>query len=108
MGSALAVAHAQAGNKVIIGSRDETRAKEHATSLSKKLPNEASSAGLIEGMQNKDACDKADVVFLVFGDYQGVKPVSFQQTAGPETGLNCLTCTRLLLLLSVLFPLSST
>jgi predicted dinucleotide-binding enzyme len=76
MGSALAIAHASAGNKVIIGSRDEERAKEHAASLRKKLPSNASSAGPIEGLQNKDACDKADVVFLVFGDYQGVTGVS--------------------------------
>jgi NADPH-dependent F420 reductase len=65
-GSGLAMRWAQAGEQVIIGSRDANRASEAAVKLQKQIhPAEDSSRELtITGAENKAACESADIVVL--------------------------------------------
>ena len=58
-GRGLALRFAMAGEKVIIGSRDEDRAREAAKSVSGSAPSGSVIAGL-----NPDAADEADIVFV--------------------------------------------
>ena len=66
-GRGLALRFALAGEKVILGSRNEERAKEAAETLSELIPE-----GSIEGATNRDAAMKSDIIFVVV-PYDGQK-----------------------------------
>ena len=57
-GSGLALRWVQAGETVVIGSRDPARAQAAALEIQKKT------GGKISGSENKDACGSADIVVL--------------------------------------------
>ncbi|MCI0438566.1 MAG: NADPH-dependent F420 reductase [Chloroflexi bacterium] len=59
-GKGLALRLALAGEQVVIGSRDEGRAREAADSLSEHLP-----PGAARGALNRDVAKESDVVFVV-------------------------------------------
>lgn len=58
-GKGLALRFALAGEKVLIGSRDEARAKEAADSLAGDAP-----PGSVEGKSNADVAKESDIVFI--------------------------------------------
>ncbi|MDA0770349.1 MAG: NADPH-dependent F420 reductase [SAR202 cluster bacterium Casp-Chloro-G4] len=58
-GKGLALRFALAGEKVLIGSRDEARAKEAADSLAGDAP-----PGSVEGKSNADVARESDIVFI--------------------------------------------
>lgn len=65
-GSGLALRWAQAGETVVIGSRDQQRAAEAAAKLCEKAP-ESSGTGRkldLSGMENHAACESASIVVL--------------------------------------------
>ncbi len=59
-GTGLALRWAQAGEAIIIGSRDEKRAKETAAAIQKKAGPQAN----VSGMENATACAAADILML--------------------------------------------
>src|SRR3954464_792496 len=59
-GSGLALRWAQAGETIIIGSRDAQRALETASKLSEKVGTEK----ILSGTENRFACTDADIVVL--------------------------------------------
>jgi hypothetical protein len=65
-GSGLALRWGQAGETVVIGSRDGKRAVEAAEKLSQQIRGTGAHAGApdISGAENKAACESADVVVL--------------------------------------------
>lgn len=64
-GSGLALRWAQAGERVVIGSRDANRASETAAALDQKVHGAAGvPARLVSGSENKDACAQAEIVVL--------------------------------------------
>jgi len=60
-GSGLALRWAQAGETIVIGSRDVQRARDTATTLSKELRGDS---GQISGAENSEACSAAEIVVL--------------------------------------------
>ena len=78
-GKGLALRLALAGEEVVIGSRDENRAREAANALKELAPGAA-----ISGAFNAAAAERADMVFLTM-PYEGQKPL-LEQVAGHLTG----------------------
>ena len=78
-GKGLALRLALAGEEVVIGSRDENRAREAANALKELAPGAA-----ISGASNAAAAERADMVFLTM-PYEGQKPL-LEQVAGHLTG----------------------
>ena len=78
-GKGLALRLALAGEEVVIGSRDENRAKEAADALKELAPGAA-----ISGAFNAIAAERADIVFLTM-PYEGQKPL-LGQVAGHLNG----------------------
>lgn len=70
-GSGLALRWAQAGENVIIGSRDAKRATEKADGIAQEVKNRLASGGTgdlarvqLSGAENSDACRAADIIVL--------------------------------------------
>jgi NADPH-dependent F420 reductase len=63
-GSGLALRWAQAGETVVIGSRDPQRALEAAMKLNEKVRGAAGVPARVSGAENKAACESADIVVL--------------------------------------------
>jgi 8-hydroxy-5-deazaflavin:NADPH oxidoreductase len=65
-GSGLALRWAQAGETVIIGSRDAKRASDKAIELNQQIVRGVAgvSARQVSGAENKDACSRAEIVVL--------------------------------------------
>ena len=78
-GKGLALRLAMAGEAVIIGSRDATRATTAAEELAQLAP-----GARIDGATNADAAQAADVVFLTF-PYEGQRP-TLEQLQEPLNG----------------------
>ena len=78
-GKGLALRLAMAGEAVIIGSRDATRANTAAEELAQLAPGVR-----IDGASNADAAQAADVVFLTF-PYEGQRP-TLEQLQEPLKG----------------------
>ncbi len=78
-GKGLALRLAMAGEAVIIGSRDATRATTAAAELAQLAPGVR-----IDGASNADAAQAADVVFLTF-PYEGQRP-TLEQLQEPLKG----------------------
>ena len=78
-GKGLALRLALAGEEIIIGSRDETRARDAAESLLELAPGRA-----ISGDVNEVAAQRADVVFLTM-PFEGQKP-TLEQLASHLAG----------------------
>lgn len=78
-GKGLALRLALAGEEVVIGSRDENRAREAADALKELAPGAA-----VSGAFNDDAAEQADTVFLTM-PYEGQKPL-LEQVGGHLTG----------------------
>ena len=78
-GKGLALRLAMAGEAVIIGSRDATRATTAAEELAQLAPGVR-----IDGASNADAAQAADVVFLTF-PYEGQRP-TLEQLQEPLSG----------------------
>jgi len=78
-GKGLALRLAMAGQAVIIGSRDATRATTAAAELAQLAPGVR-----IDGASNADAAQAADVVFLTF-PYEGQRP-TLEQLQDPLKG----------------------
>ena len=63
-GSGLALRWAQAGETIIIGSRDPQRAADAAAKLCERVSGAASVPARISGAENKAACESAEIVVL--------------------------------------------
>lgn len=63
-GSGLALRWAQAGETIIIGSRDPQRASDAAAKLREKSCGAAGAPARVSGAENKSACESADIVVL--------------------------------------------
>jgi NADPH-dependent F420 reductase len=63
-GSGLALRWAQAGETVILGSRDVQRALDSATTLNDKVGGAAGVPARVSGSENKTACQTAEIVVL--------------------------------------------
>jgi NADPH-dependent F420 reductase len=63
-GSGLALRWAQAGETIIIGSRDPQRAAEAADKISGQIRGAAGSPARVSGVENKVACESAEIVVL--------------------------------------------
>lgn len=63
-GSGLALRWARAGEEVVIGSRDATRAREAAKKLNERLRNSGASGSQISGAENSESCRSAEIVVL--------------------------------------------
>jgi NADPH-dependent F420 reductase len=68
-GSAIAARFAKAGIRVLIGSRDATKAQNTANTINGKF-----GINIVEGYTNRDAATKADVVLLSI-PYSGMPPI---------------------------------
>ncbi len=68
-GNALAFRFAQAGVRVLIGSRDAAKAQNAASEMNKRI-----SGTNVEGYSNRDAAAKADIILLSV-PYDGMQPI---------------------------------
>lgn len=86
LGRGLGLRFARVGHPVLIGSRDEQRAREAAEGVA-----EAAGTGTVEGAENRRACTDADIVFVTV-PYEAQRPTleAVADAIGDKLVVNCV------------------